>query len=459
MSAETSNSRDVAVLALRDRGGNISAHLASRLSRRAMSAADAALARELALGVCRRRATLDAVLRAFLARPDRRLPGSLQEILWVGLYQVLFLDRIPAFAAVNEAVEQAARFRHRRQSGLVNGVLRTVARTVSEVTEGPVPPARDVLPVSVGRYRKLSQPIFPSPSEQPVEYVAAAYSLPETLVRRWQQRLGSFEQLVELATHCNARAPLILRVNTAAVEVDAVVAELAEAGAAARPHANGRSIVLADYRDVTALGPFRRGLLQPQDPTATAVVLAADPKPGMKVLDFCAAPGTKTTHLAEQMANEGAIVALDVSAEKLERIERSCRRMGIEIVTTQLAGDAGQLEVEGFDLVLADVPCSNTGVLSRRAEARWRFDEQAIGSLVQDQKLLIQAAGHFVRPGGRLVYSTCSIEPEECSQVARWYQRSDPRMTLLREQTTLPDGAGEPTRWHDGGYLAIFQAG
>ena len=459
MTAEPTNPRDVAVLALRDREGNVSAHLESRLSRQSLSPADAALARELTLGTYRRRATLDAVLRAFLAQPDRRLPGALQEVLWVALYQMLLLDRVPAFAAVNEAVGQAARFRHRRQGGLVNGVLRSVARSVSGPITGPVPAARDVVPVGPETYRQLAQPAFASPESRPVEYVAAAYSLPEALVKRWHERLGSLEELRGLAAHCNTRAPLILRVNTDAASVEDVVAELAGAGVAARAHANGVSVVLAESCDVTRLGPFQRGLLQPQDPLATAVVLAADPRPGMSVLDFCAAPGTKTTHLAQRMANQGSIIALDVSEEKLSRIDANCRRMGVSIVTTKLAGNAGQLEPASFDLVLADVPCSNTGVLARRAEARWRFSEQALSSLVDDQKFLIRAAGGFVRPGGRLVYSTCSVEPEEGTHVGRWYQRTDPRMRLLREQQTPPAGAADPTRWNDGGYVAVFEAG
>jgi 16S rRNA (cytosine967-C5)-methyltransferase len=459
MSGPKPNARDLAVLALRDREGNVSAHLTGRLAQAQLSPPDAALSRELALGVARRRGTLQAVLRSYLARPDRRPPGALQEILLVGLYQILFLQRVPEYAAVNEAVEQAGRFRHRRQSGMVNGVLRTVVRSVSEEKTGPVPIERDAVPCGVGRYRKLNHPVFPDPSAEPAAYLATAYSLPADLAERWLARFGSLEGAIAVATHCNARAPLILRVNVGATDVDSVVSELSSAGVSARPHVNGQSVVLDDWCDVTSLGPFARGLVQPQDPAATDVVVTADPQPGTAVLDFCAAPGTKTTHLAERMQNQGSIVALDVSREKLERIEANCRRMSATIVSTSLAGQAGQLETESFDLVLADVPCTNTGVLARRAEARWRFSREALSAAVRDQKLLIRAAGLFVRRGGRLVYSTCSIEPEECSQIAGWYQSSESRMHLVHEALTLPDGAGDPTRWRDGTYVAVFEAG
>ena len=458
MSGPRPNARDLAVLALRDREGNVSAHLSSRLAQARLSPPDAALARELALGVARRRATLGAVLRSYLARPDRRPPGALQEILLVGLYQILFLQRVPDFAAVNEAVEQAARFRHRRQSGMVNGVLRAVARDVSQEQTGPVPMERDVVPCGVGRYRTLGRTVFPDPAAEPAAYLAAAYSLPADLAERWLGRFGSLEGAIAVATHSNARAPLILRVNVAAADVDSVVAELSSAGFPARPHVNGQSVVMNDWCDVTSLGPFQRGLVQPQDPTATAAVVIADPQPGTNVLDFCAAPGTKTTHLAERMQNRGSIVALDVSQEKLDRIEANCRRMSADIVSTRLAGHAGQLEPGGFDLVLVDVPCTNTGVLARRAEARWRFSANSLSTAVRDQKMLLRAAGQFVRRGGRLVYSTCSVEPEECSQVAAWYQSSEARMHVRREELTLPDGADDPTRWRDGGYVAVFEA-
>jgi len=453
-----SNPRDLAVLALRDRDGNVSASIERRVAAAGLSPADGHLARELALGVERRRASLEAIACGYLAQPGRNLPGALNQIITVAIYQLLYLERIPAFAAVNEAVGQAERFHHRRQSGLVNGLLRTILRKVSDVQHGPVPAARDVIPIAPESYRRSGAPVFPDPADRAAAYLAAAYSLPMELAERWIDNLGSLDKAVAVATQANVRAPLIVRVNSARATVQAVLAELAAAGVAARAHENGLSIVLDDTRDVTRLDAFVRGAIQPQDPTATGVVLACVPRPGMKVLDLCAAPGTKTTHLAELMGNQGAIVAADVSREKLDRVTESCRRMGITIVQPILADSVGSLESGGFDLALADVPCSNTGVLARRAEARWRFSHEALSKLVEDQKFLARAAGHFVRPGGRLVYSTCSIEPQENGEIARWLARTEPRLRLIREELTLPAGAADPTAWHDGGYLAVFEA-
>lgn len=452
------NPRDVAVLALRDRNGNVTAHLERVLAKGNRSAEDTALARELALGTARRRGTIQAVQRAFLARPGRNLPGAVQEILDVALYQVLYLDRVPQFAAVNEAVSQAKRFRHKRQSGLVNGVLRTVTRSVSDVADGSPPLSADVLPAGVNRYRRFDRAVFTDPSAEPAAYVAEAYSLPKPLTERWVRRYGSSDEAIRIATACNARPPLILRVNRRVADAESIAAELSEAGVPARLHTNGLSVVLNGYRKVSDLAPFQRGAVQPQDPSATAVCIAAEPAPGMSVLDFCAAPGVKTTHLAELMDDTGSITAVDVSMTKLKRVEDNCRRMGATIVKTVLAHEIGRLEPQSFDLVLADVPCTNTGVLSRRVEARWRFDSHELESVVREQKKLARMAAGFVRPGGRLVYSTCSIEPEECSEVVQWLEKKKPKLRLNSERLALPGGAEDATQWHDGGYVAILDA-
>lgn len=447
-------SRDIAVLALRDRGGNVSAHLDRLLAGSRLGDADRSLARELSLGVLRRRGTLDVLLEAFLERPDRKLPGSLKEILQVGLYQILFMDRVPDFAAVNEAVQQAVEFRHRRQSGLVNGLLRSIIREVSPVEPGTPAFSQDVLAVSPDSFRKFARGVFPDPQSNPAEYLAAAYSLPESLAGRWLERFGP-DKTAHLGMHANTRAPLVMRVNRLRSDVAGVLAKLADDGVEAIAHTNERSVVLCQGTDVTKLAVFRDGLVQPQDATATDVAVIAAPRAGMRVLDFCASPGTKTTHLAELMDNKGEIVAVDVSADKLARIEDNCKRLGVSIVTTRLADAAGSLEPESFDLVLADVPCSNTGVLARRPEARWRFDLDKFGKLIADQRIITTLAAGFAHRGGKVVYSTCSIEPEECSQVAGWLEKRC-NLKMSRDQLTLPGGAQNPAKWHDGGYIAVF---
>ena len=453
----TSQGRDLAVLALSDRMGYVSASLDRLIGRGRISDADRSLAYELALGAHRRRGTLDAVLRAFLARPGKRLPITLNSILHVALYQLLFLTRVPDFAAVDEAVDQAKRLHHNRQKDLVNAVLRTVIRNVSDRSAGRLSVSCQVLPTWPGEYRTFTRAVLADPQAQPAEYLADAYSLPLSLTRRWLGRYG-FELACRLGMHSCCRPAIVLRVNKLKASLEGAMAELAADEVGAQLHANGQSIVIAQGGGVRNLRAVREGLVQPQDPTATAVVLAAGPAGGQRVLDFCAAPGTKTTHLAELMSNRGEIIAVDVSAEKIDRISARCAEMGVSIVRTLEAGKLGSLELAGFDLVLVDAPCSNTGVLARRVEARWRFAEDALGRLAGDQKRLAVAAAEYVRPGGRLVYSTCSIEPEECSEVSRWLVKRKLNLQLIDEQLTLPSGADEPRQWCDGGYYAVFRA-
>ena len=216
------------------------------------------------------------------------------------------------------------------------------------------------------------------------------------------------------------------------------------------------SLLDRDGVNMLAGDEFKAGLLQPQDPTATQVSLALDPRPGMNVLDFCAAPGTKTTHIAELMADKGSITALDVSEDKRLRITENARRMGIGIINVMPSEAAGGLEIGSFDRVLVDVPCSNTGVLARRPEARWRFDLRSLNQVAADQRTLASMAVMFTRPGGRLVYSTCSIEQEENQQNVRWLLQKHRNLELIKDELTLPGGASDATQWHDGGYYAIF---
>jgi 16S rRNA (cytosine967-C5)-methyltransferase len=455
MSPRPHSARDVALDALLDRAQNVSARLDRLLAQGGLAHGDARLARELAMGVVRRQLTLQAVLNAFLARPGQHMPGPVEQIILLGLYQVIFLDRVPDFAAVNEAVEQASRHGHRRQSGLVNGLLRNVVRALSPPLEGPGLAGRSVIPLEPGRHRTMDRPIFDDPAQRPIEHYSRAFSIPLALAGRWREAHGA-ALAEELAYHANARPPLILRVNTAKTTVEEAIASLAAEGAEALPHANGLSVVLTQAPDLTALGVFREGLVQVQDPTATGVGAAAGAKAGMRVLDFCAAPGTKTTHLAELMGNAGHITAVDVSEQKLALVRSNCQRLGISIVETVLAERIGSLETASYDLALVDAPCSNTGVLSRRAEARWRFDAGNLDALRRDQIALVRAAAAFVRPGGRVVYSTCSIEPEECGQVASAAGRSK-RLDLADQELALPGGADRPEQWHDGGFRATFR--
>ncbi len=453
-------SRDIAVRSLRDRSGNSTAHLERLLGELTLSAADRGLAHEITLGVVRHRSTVDAILMSYLHHRKKKIPSPVKEILQVAIYQIFFLQKVPAFAAVDEAVKQIVRSHHKRQSGMVNGLLRTMIREMAAPSPQALEPemTENIIPLGDGRVRRMDRAIFHDPTKRPVDYYAQAYSLPPQLVSRWLDAFGE-ERARGIMMHTLQRPPMICRVNTLKTDVVGATATLAEDGIEAIPHENGLSVILPNAHGLMGLRAFAEGLIQPQDPTATKVVASMKLKPGMRVLDFCAAPGTKTTHLAERLGNEGEILAVDVSRTKLARIDENCERMGITIVKSVLADEAAQhLEPRSYDAVLVDVPCSNTGVLSRRAEARWRFEDSAMGKLVKDQQFLAMAGAQFVKPGGQLVYSTCSIEEDEDYRVAKGLPKRVNNLSLKNDECTLPTGSAEtPEQWYDGGYFATFQ--
>ena len=449
--------RAVALRGIRDRDGNVMAHVDRLASASELRSVDRGLAMELASGVIKRRSTLTAVLRPLLRRPKKRLPVIVSDIIQLGLYQILFLDRVPAHAAVNETVKLAHDVSQARHVGLINGVLRSALRLYPDPIEGPPPLSAEIIPKGPNAYYAAPRAIFPDPAIDRAGYLAGAYSLPTELAARWISEFKGLAPAAKIAMHANSRPPMTVRPNTLKTDTAALLKRLAEAEISADPHANALSVVVRDRAEALASEMFTEGLFQPQDATATTACLTAAPRPGMRVLDTCAAPGTKTTHLAELMKNSGQIVALDVP-HKLELINTNCRRMGISIVNTVSASQLGSLDPQSFDVVLADVPCSNTGVLARRAEARWRFDEKTLSSLVSDQRFLALAAAAFVKPGGRLVYSTCSLEDEEGSRVAAYVARKADTLRLVSEKLTLPAGASAPAQWCDGGYQAVFEA-
>jgi 16S rRNA (cytosine967-C5)-methyltransferase len=314
------------------------------------------------------------------------------------------------------------------------------------------------VPIDSGRYVKLSKAVFADPATDPVRHLGQAWSLPTQLAERWTARYGP-QRAWELAAHAADRPPLIARVNTRLASLQTVLASLTEEGVDAAAHANGRSVVLPGGQDVTSLAAFRDGWIQPQDATATAVLAGHAElfKAGSAVLDFCAAPGTKTTQLAELMNNTGRIVAADTTDVKIERIDENCCRMKVDTVETRLAPEIGSLDPESFDVVLVDVPCSNTGVLARRPEARWRFKADDLAALTRTQKTLLSMAAMFCKPGGHIIYSTCSIEPEENEQVVKAVA-GRAGLNVRQQGTTLPAGnAAEPTTWQDGGYRALLR--
>jgi 16S rRNA (cytosine967-C5)-methyltransferase len=335
-------------------------------------ARDRALLTTLVYGATRHRITLDALAKAASGR--KSLDDGLLPILRVAIYQLVFLTKVPAHAAVNEAVEETKRVAP-KAAAFVNAVLRGTQRLMP----GPHPIPRPGLP-DLGLKVQLW-------GKDEAERLSVAYSHPEWLVRRW---LGHGWTLEKVEAICAAdNIPPVVTI------------------------AEGSSLttVTGDPRNVEGL---REGKVRVQDETAARVAPLLDPKPGETILDLCAAPGGKSAHLASLMEGKGLVVSLDVSPERLRLVRDSCRAFAnVRIV----CGDGTRPPLRPvFDAVLADVPCSNTAVLGRRPDARWRLRTKDFEKLRPLQDALLDAAASLLKPGGRLVYSTCSLEPDENEQ-------------------------------------------
>ena len=355
---------------------------------------DRGLLTELVYGVLRRQGTLDFLVDSFAASRGNRLERAVLVILRLGLYQLLFLDRIPASAAVNESVNLAKAVAP-RAAGFVNAVLRRADRE------------RDSLP-------------WPDRGADPTAYIAVRHSHPRWLVERWVEHLG-VPEAEELAAAMAERAPLTIRVNTLKITREAFMEELASTGVTAEPTMWApHGVRIVSRTAVTAIPGFTEGLFAVQDESSQLAVLFLSPQPGERILDVCAAPGGKATYLAQLMENRGEVLACDISTKKLRLVAEAADRLGIGIIRT-MADDATKLGAGAdgplFDRILLDAPCSGLGVIRRNPEGKWWKTPDDVARLAATQRNILDAVAPRLRSGGVLLYSTCSTMVEENENV------------------------------------------
>ena len=412
-----------------------------------LSGAERGLAVDLASGVLRRRRTLDTILEALLSRPRNNVEADLWTLLQMGAWQLLFA-RTPDHAAVDTTVNLTRKVGRARWSGFANGILRNVTRLVTDNEQDS--PAANAVPLTHGKFRLLNQAVFPDPFTERAGYAAAAFSMPPVLANRWTQRLP--EATLWKSCFYGLQVPsVILRVNCLKASVQQVLAAFEEAGLQAQPGLDDWSLKLNSAANLRRLPGYEEGWWSVQDEAAMHAVQMLNPLPGEKILDLCAAPGGKTVQLAELSEDKAEIIACDVSEGRLARIHESVERLELNSVTVQqISADASDIPAGPFDAVLVDVPCSNTGVLARRPEARWRFKEGDLPELIHLQATLLMTAYDLVKPGGRIVYSTCSIEPEETTELLHFLQERVPALHVEKQKMMLP---GQPA---DGAFCAVI---
>ena len=376
-----------------------------------LSQRDVALATELVYGTLRWQRYLDWILGPHSRRRLESLDARVRVLLRMAAYQIAFLDRIPSFAAVNDAVALAPGTPGVK--AFVNAVLRAFARRGARERE-------------------------PEPPRDPLEALATRCSFPTWIAERWVARFGR-DEAEALMRAMNERPPLTLRANALRVSRDALAARLsAEEGLAGRPTPWApEGLVVGPGGAPGGWGAFADGSFVVQDEASMLVGRLLEPRPGETIADVCAAPGTKTTHLAELMADRGQVLALDPQPGRLERVREAAKRLGlrsVEPVEGAVEALAPRFRA-ACDGVLVDAPCSSLGVLRRNPDAKWRRTAADLALNATRQAAILEAAAALVKPGGRIVYATCSLEPEENDDVARGFLAAHPQFR--------PDPPGE----------------
>ena len=393
---------------------------------RPLAPGDRALCQELAYGAVRWQRTLDWLIARKTG--GRTQKTALQILLRLGLYQMFWLDRIPDHAAVNETVALARQLGYGPQSGFINAVLRGHARERDET-------------------RRLLEGLK---AEQP----GLGYSHPDWLCERWQKRWGA-EKLRQLLDWNNTPPKVFARLNALRADAAKLIEQWRSEGIEydfVRRDWFEENLVfeLKSHPSLATLPSFQQGRFYVQDPSTLLAVRELDPQPAETILDLCAAPGGKATYIAQLMQNRGRIVAEDLNRIRLELLRENCVRLGVTCAEYTCNSSIAIPELTAqVDRVLVDVPCSNTGVMRRRVDLRWRIRPEEIERLRSAQLELLHDGAVQTKPGGVLAYSTCSLEPEENSGVVKEFLGSHPEFNLEWERELLPFSDGV-----DGAYVA-----
>ena len=374
--------------------------LDAELRSRDLSDPDKALLAEIVHGVVRLHGRLDWVLNGFFHGNFVKSETNIKNTLRVALYQILFLDRVPHHAAVNEAVEFVKRIRGEKAANLVNAVLRNIVRNLEGIR-------------------------YPDPNADIVQYLSVYYSHPPWMVKRWLARFGR-EDTEKLLLANNEIPDLTLRVNRMATETARFLATLDASHISYQPSVNFDYVIkVKSLAGISQMDLFRSGHFTIQDESAVLPCVLLSPQPGERVIDMCAAPGGKTALIGELMKNQGQIVAVDKYEAKLHLIKSTCERLGIRNVQF-VAADSSEMEIPLADKVLVDAPCSGLGVLRKKPDIKWKREPEEITKLTGMQMRLLENAARLLKPGGVLVYSTCTIEPEENLTLLQNFVRTHP---------------------------------
>ena len=413
------DAREAALLTLNTcqrQGGWSDGTLKKQLAAGGLEGREAALATQLCFGVVQNVILLDFYISKFSNIPLRRMESKVIQVLRLGLYQMLFLTKIPQSAAVNCSVELTrTHCKNPRAPGMVNAILRSLQRNLNQL---PTIPQNDL-----------------------AEYFSILYSHPVWLVEELLPLLGS-EGTAEFLQANNSQPPMTAMVNTTKAAVQEATELLAEQGVEVTPHPwLENCLILNKTGNLERLDAYEQGLFYIQDPASRLMALASGAAPGMRVLDMCAAPGGKSFAAAIQMDNQGEVISCDLHPHKKKLIQAGADRLGLSIIKPMTADGKVRREewVSAFDLVLVDAPCSGLGVIRKKPDIRYK-DPKPLEDLPQVQRAILENAAGYVKPGGVLMYSTCTILPRENGEIVSAFLEKHPE--FVREAFELPGAAG-----------------
>lgn len=359
---------------------------------------DRAFINEIIYGTIKHRITIDYIIGQFSKTPIKKMKPFIRNIMRMSVYQIMFLDKVPASAAINEAVKIVHRRKMSNLSGFINGVLRNVERNKERI-------------------------VYPDYEKDPMNHLSVVYSIPEWLVKMWIEDYG-VEVTKRICESLNERARVCIRINSLATTKEEVIAELKELGIGIEEGEllPDESMYITGAISIAQIDSFRQGKWAVQDESATLVGHIVDPRAGEVILDMCSAPGGKSTHMAMLMENKGTIVSADIHEHKIEIIQKNAKRLGVGIIepTLQDGTKLNEKWKQKFDKVLLDAPCSGLGIIKRKPDIRYSKTLEDVKAIAQLQQSLLENAVYYLKEDGILVYSTCTISKQENEGIIKY---------------------------------------
>ncbi len=412
-------------------------------------------ATDLVFGTLRNRSAIDMAISKLADCPTERIPKKILNLLRIAAYELIYCPKTPSHAIVNEAVENTKTIAGKKQTAFVNAVLRQITRHIKsrQISLEKHDPQK-TLPQTIESGCEFDTPLLPDPRKKPADYFNKAFSLPKWLIEGWLDEFG-LEKTRQICFASNRKPSIYLRPNPLKTTTKNLAENLSRQNIDFEISDDQSMINIKSPRAIDRLPGFTEGLFAVQDITAAQLIKGLEPSQNFKFLDLCAAPGTKTAQLAELTNDKADIIATDIDPDRLKKVKENARRLGLKSITAIKYKEFKQntAKIGPFDCILLDVPCSNTGVLAKRLEVRYRINQKAIEGLTKTQTELLEFATRIIKQNGKICYSTCSIQNCENTSLIKNFLSQNPQLKLEYEQLTLPS-AQKPD--HDGGYIAIL---